>query len=76
MVSLEEKLNEAKNSRYRVIVTDGVFSMDGTYAKLPEIVELAERYEALIMVDDCHATGFVEVIRVRDQQNILDWRKN
>ena len=59
MVSLEEKLNEAKNSRYRVIVTDGVFSMDGTYAKLPEIVELAERYEALIMVDDCHATGFV-----------------
>ena len=42
-----------------MIATDGVFSMDGTYAKLDEICELAERYDALVMVDDCHATGFV-----------------
>ena len=59
MESLEKKLDEAESSRHKLIVTDGVFSMDGTYAKLPEIVKLAEKYGALIMVDDCHATGFV-----------------
>ena len=61
MVSLENCLKEAEknNARHKVIATDGVFSMDGTYAKLDEICELAERYDALVMVDDCHATGFV-----------------
>lgn len=56
---LEEKLKESKNARYRIIVTDGVFSMDGIIADLPSIVELAEKYNALTMIDDCHATGFL-----------------
>ena len=61
MVSLEECLQKAteNQARHVVIATDGVFSMDGTYAKLDEIYELAQKYNALIMVDDCHATGFV-----------------
>lgn len=59
MKDLEEKLKESKNCRYRIIVTDGVFSMDGIIADLPNIVELAEKYEALTMIDDCHATGFM-----------------
>lgn len=59
MLSLEEQLEKSQSSINRVIVTDGVFSMDGSYANLPEIVKLAEKYNALIMVDDCHATGFV-----------------
>ena len=61
MRSLEECLKEAvkNNARHKVIATDGVFSMDGTYAKLDEICLLAEQYDALVMVDDCHATGFV-----------------
>ncbi|RZO26253.1 MAG: glycine C-acetyltransferase [SAR86 cluster bacterium] len=59
MLSLEEQLEKSKSAINRVIVTDGVFSMDGSYANLPEIVKLAEKYNALIMVDDCHATGFV-----------------
>jgi glycine C-acetyltransferase len=57
MADLEAKLDEAKNLRTRLIVTDGVFSMDGDLAKLPEIVALAKRYDALVMVDDSHATG-------------------
>lgn len=59
MADLEEKLKEAQAQRFRIIVTDGVFSMDGTIAKLDEIVELAEKYDALIMVDECHASGFM-----------------
>jgi glycine C-acetyltransferase len=59
MGSLEEKLKAASGARYRMIVTDGVFSMDGDVAKLPEICELAERHDALLMVDDSHATGFM-----------------
>ena len=59
MNDLEEKLKEASSSRARVIVTDGVFSMDGNIAPLKEICDLADRYEAMVMVDDSHATGFV-----------------
>lgn len=57
MAALEEKLKEASPARYRLIVTDGVFSMDGILAKLPEICDLAEKYDALVMVDDSHAVG-------------------
>ena len=59
MKDLEQKLIESSNYRNRVIVTDGVFSMDGTIAKLDEICELAKKYNSLVFVDDCHATGFV-----------------
>lgn len=59
MEDLENKLKEAQNSRYRVIATDGVFSMDGTIANLKEICDLADRYGALVMIDDCHAVGFM-----------------
>ena len=61
MSSLEQCLQQAKENKARhiVIATDGVFSMDGTYAKLDQICDLAEKYDALVMVDDCHATGFV-----------------
>jgi len=59
MNDLEAKLKEAGTARFRMVVTDGVFSMDGYIAKLPEICELAERYGALVMVDDSHAVGFM-----------------
>jgi glycine C-acetyltransferase len=59
MAHLEEKLIEHKDRRFRVVVTDGVFSMDGDLAKLDEIVALAERHGALVFVDDSHATGFM-----------------
>ena len=59
MFDLEEKLKETQNLRYRLIATDGVFSMNGNIAKLDEIVELAERYDALVMIDDAHSTGFL-----------------
>lgn len=61
MESLEECLLRAvdQGARHKVIVTDGVFSMDGSFAKLDSIVGLAKKYDALIMVDDCHATGFI-----------------
>ena len=59
MADLEIKLQEAQSARYRVIVTDGVFSMDGYIAKLDQICDLADKYDALVMVDDCHSTGFV-----------------
>ena len=57
MQDMEEKLQEAQSARFRMIATDGVFSMDGTIAKLDRICELAEKYDALVMVDDSHATG-------------------
>jgi glycine C-acetyltransferase len=59
MADLEAKLKEAANCRYCMVATDGVFSMDGDIAKLPGICELAEKYDALVMVDDSHATGFM-----------------
>jgi glycine C-acetyltransferase len=59
MSDLEVRLKEAAPARFRMIATDGVFSMDGDIAKLREICDLAERYEALVMVDDSHATGFM-----------------
>lgn len=59
IADLERCLQEARGARHRMIATDGVFSMDGTYAPLDEICDLAARYDALVMVDDCHATGFV-----------------
>jgi glycine C-acetyltransferase len=59
MADLETQLRAAADARFRLIVTDGVFSMDGTYARLAEICDLAERYDALVMVDDSHAVGFV-----------------
>jgi len=59
MADLEKQLIESQAQRNRIIVTDGVFSMDGYIAKLDEIVVLAEKYNALIMVDECHASGFI-----------------
>ncbi len=59
MDDLETKLKEASKYRNRVIVTDGVFSMDGTIAKLDLICDLAKKYDSLVFVDDCHATGFI-----------------
>ena len=59
MAELELRLQETAGARYRLIVTDGVFSMDGYLAPLDEICRLAERYDALVMVDDSHAVGFV-----------------
>lgn len=59
MADLENQLILAKKARFRLIVTDGVFSMDGDLAPLPEICRLAQKYDALIMVDDSHAAGFI-----------------
>jgi len=59
MADLEAKLREAAAARFRLIATDGVFSMDGTIANLPGICELADKYDALVMVDDSHAVGFM-----------------
>jgi glycine C-acetyltransferase len=59
MDELEARLREAGGARHRLIATDGVFSMDGYYARLPEICDLAERHNAIVMVDDSHAVGFV-----------------
>jgi glycine C-acetyltransferase len=59
MADLEAKLKEASGARHRMIATDGVFSMDGYIAKLPEICDLADKYDAMVMMDDCHAVGFL-----------------
>jgi glycine C-acetyltransferase len=59
MVSLEQCLKEAGGARFRMIATDGVFSMDGTIANLPAICGLADKYDALVMIDDSHAVGFM-----------------
>ncbi len=59
MADLEEKLKATQNLRHRLIATDGAFSMDGNIAKLHEIVPLAEKYDAMVMIDDAHATGFL-----------------
>lgn len=59
MADLEEKLKASMHKRQRMIVTDGVFSMDGTIAQLDKICELADKYQAIIMMDECHASGFM-----------------
>lgn len=59
MADLEEQLKAASSARRRLIVTDGVFSMDGTIAQLDKICALAEKYQALVMIDECHSTGFM-----------------
>lgn len=79
MTDLEAKLRESQGARHRLIATDGVFSMDGYVAPLDAIVELAERYDALVMVDDSHAVGFVgptgagtpELFGVQDRVDIV-----
>jgi len=59
MEALEEELKKAQSQRFRIIVTDGVFSMDGNTAPVDKIVELAEKYDAMVMVDECHSAGVV-----------------
>lgn len=59
MAELEELLKKTQDKRLRLIATDGVFSMDGYYAKLDQICDLADKYDAMVMMDECHATGFV-----------------
>jgi glycine C-acetyltransferase len=59
MAELEQSLKQSQNNKYRLIVTDGVFSMDGDIANLPAICDLADKYDALIMVDDSHGTGYI-----------------
>jgi glycine C-acetyltransferase len=59
MKDLEEKLKEAKEARFRLIATDGVFSMDGIIVNLKEVCNLADKYDALVMIDDCHSAGFL-----------------
>jgi glycine C-acetyltransferase len=79
MNDLEAKLTEARGSRYRLIATDGVFSMDGAMANLKDICQLAEKYLSMVMVDECHAAGFVgktgrgtpEYYGVRDRIDII-----
>lgn len=79
MAALEEQLQQAAGARFRLVVTDGVFSMDGYYAPLDRICELAERYDALVMVDDSHAVGFTgatgagtpELFGVQDRVDIV-----
>jgi glycine C-acetyltransferase len=79
MADLEAQLQSAGDARYRLIATDGVFSMDGYVAPLDKIVELAEKYDALVMVDDSHAVGFVgptgagtpELFGVQDKIDIV-----
>lgn len=79
LADLKQQLENAVGARRRIIVTDGVFSMDGYYAPLPEICELAEQHDALVMVDDSHAVGFVgetgagtpELFGVRDRVDLV-----
>lgn len=59
MNDLEEQLKKAQDQRFRIIVTDGVFSMDGDIAKLDQICDLADKYDALVMTDECHSAGFI-----------------
>lgn len=59
MSDLEEQLKKAQDQRHRIIVTDGVFSMDGDIAKMNEICDLADKYDALVMTDECHSAGFI-----------------
>ena len=74
MLDLELQLQNAKDSRNKIIVTDGVFSMDGTIAQLDKICELASKYDALVMSDECHSTGFVgpNGRGVHEELNVID----
>jgi len=74
MDDLEDKLREASNASQRIIVTDGVFSMDGTIAQLDKICDLADKYQALVMSDECHATGFMGKSGrgVHEYRNVMD----
>lgn len=76
MAELEEKLKEAteKGARFKLIVTDGVFSMDGLVAPLDEVCDLAEKYNALVMVDESHATGFIGKTGkgTLEEKNVMD----
>jgi len=79
LADLEEKLKEAQDQRFRVIVTDGVFSMDGHVAPVGEIVKLAKKYDAMVMVDECHSAGVVgetgrgvtELFNIRGEVDII-----
>src|SRR5206468_4960155 len=79
MAELEKGLRESEGRRIRLIATDGVFSMDGDFARLDAIVALAEQYGALVMVDDSHATGFIgptgrgtpELLGVADKVDLI-----
>jgi len=79
MTDLEEQLKQAQAQRFRLIATDGVFSMDGNVAPLDKIVKLAEKYDALVMVDECHSAGVVgntgrgvtELFNIRGQVDII-----
>jgi glycine C-acetyltransferase len=74
MADLEAKLQEASSARFRMIATDGVFSMDGYIARLPEICDLADKYDAMVMVDDSHAVGFMgdRGRGVHEHHNVMD----
>lgn len=74
MVDLEAKLQEASSARFKMIATDGIFSMDGFIAKLPEICDLADKYDAMVMVDDSHAVGFMgkNGRGVHEHHNVMD----
>ncbi len=74
MVDLEQKLQAARDARFRMIATDGVFSMDGYIANLPGICDLADKYDALVMVDDSHAVGFMGARGrgVHEHHNVMD----
>ena len=74
MADLEEKLKEASTARNRIIVTDGVFSMDGTIAQLDKICDLADKYDALVLTDECHSTGFMGKTGrgVHEYRNVMD----
>jgi glycine C-acetyltransferase len=79
MADLEEQLKKAQSNRFRIIVTDGVFSMDGNVAPVDKICSLAEKYDALVMVDECHSAGVVgnsgrgvtEIYNIRGQVDII-----
>ena len=74
MADLEEQLKKAQDQRFRIIVTDGVFSMDGDIAKLNEICDLADKYDALVMTDECHSAGFIGKTGrgVPEYHNVMD----
>lgn len=74
MKDLEEQLIKAQDQRFRIIVTDGVFSMDGDIAKMNEICDLADKYDALVMTDECHSAGFIGKTGrgVPEYHNVLD----
>jgi glycine C-acetyltransferase len=74
MADLEEQLKKAQDQRFRIIVTDGVFSMDGDIAKMDEICDLADKYDALVMTDECHSAGFIGKTGrgVPEYHNVMD----